>query len=206
MRIATKLSCLTLSMMALLCNPLAQAQSPSTDSAARTNASSDSPDVPKSTGGVLSSVSRADRKFYIKLAEANLAEIESARLALSKTVDVEVKNFAQHMLDDHSMALNELSTLAARKHVELPSVPDEKHRKLGERMKALSPIEFNSQYAAKSGVEDHRATLKLLDKVISSAKDEDLKALAEKMKPKVQAHLKMALDLTADTDAAAKAK
>ena len=62
----------------------------------------------------------------------------------------------------------------------------------------LSAIDFNSQYA-KLAVDDHRAMLKLLDKVTSSTRDEELKALAEKLKPKVQAHLKLAMELTAGT-------
>jgi putative membrane protein len=102
------------------------------------------------------------------------------------------------MIDDHGMALDQLATLARNKQVELPSVPDEKHRKMAERMADMSPIDFNKQYA-QAMVVDHRATLKLLDKITSSAKDQDLKALAEKMKPTVQAHLKMALELTSDS-------
>jgi putative membrane protein len=190
---------LVLGLAGLVCYPLAHAQQhPATDSAARTSASSDSPDAPKTSGGVLSSVSRADRKLYIKLAEGNLAEIAASKQALVKSNDQKIKTFAQHMIDDHGMALEELSSLARNKQIELPSVPDEKHRKMAERMADMSPIDFNSQYA-KAAVVDHRATLKLLDKITSSAKDEDLKALAEKMKPKVQSHLKAALELTSAT-------
>lgn len=192
----TRLSCLIAGLMTAVWMPAASAQHPATDAAARTNASSDSPDVPGREGGVLSSVSRADRKLYIKLAEGNLAEIAASKQALVKSNDQKIKTFAQQMIDDHGMSLEELSALARNKQIELPSVPDEKHRKLAERMADMSPIDFNSQYA-KAAVVDHRATLKLLDKITSSAKDEDLKALAEKMKPKVQSHLKAALELTA---------
>lgn len=193
-----RLSCLVVALLTAAWMPLASAQSPATDSAARTNASSASPDSPGHEGGVLSSVSRADRKLYIRLAEGSLAEIAAAKQALAKSNDQQIKTFAQQMIDDHGMSLEELSALARNKQIELPSVPDEKHRKLAERMADMSPIDFNSQYA-KAAVVDHRATLKLLDKIRSSAKDEDLKTLAEKVKPKVQLHLKAALELTAGT-------
>jgi putative membrane protein len=188
---------MTFGLMTAMWSPLASAQNPPTSSPEPVNITT--PSAPQGTGKLTkeSSVSKADRKLYIKLAEGNLAEIASAKQALAKSTDQKIKTFAQHMIDDHGMALDELSTLARNKQVELPSVPDEKHRKMAERMADMSPIDFNAQYA-KAAVVDHRATLKLLDKIISSSKDEDLKALAEKMKPKVQSHLKMALDLTAE--------
>ena len=182
----------------LALSPLAHAQSPVSTPAARTSA--DSAEVSKASTGAVA-VSRADRKFYIKLAESNLAEIAAAKQAQAKSNDIEVKGFARTMLDEHGPALSELSTLAARRNVELPTVPDEKHRKQAERMADLSAIDFNSQYA-KLAVDDHRAMLKLLDKVTSSTKDEELKALAERLKPKVQAHLKQAMELTAGSTSA----
>ena len=196
MRNVTKLSCSALSLVAVMLTPLAMAQHSTTGSSEPVNITT--PSSPQGTGKLdsSSSVRKADRKLYARLAEANLAEIASSKQALSKSNDQRIKGFAQHMIDDHSMAMDELSTLARNKQVELPAVPDEKHRKMAERMAEMSPIDFNTQYA-QAAVVDHRATLKLLDKITSSAKDADLKTLAEKMKPKVQAHLKMALELTA---------
>ena len=197
MRIETKLSCMTLGLLAAVATPLALAQhSTTTEPVGITT-----PSAPQGTSGKMSgqtSVSKADRKLYVKLAEGNLAEVAAAKQALAKSNDTKVKAFAQHMVDDHGMALDQLTTLARNKQVELPSVPDEKHRKMAERMADMSAIDFNKQYA-QAMVVDHRATLKLLDKITSNTKDEDLKALAEKMKPTVQTHLKMALELTSES-------
>ena len=197
MHIKNKLSCFSLGLLAASLTPLALAQH--TTPGATEPVSITTPSAPDGTEGKLvtqSSVSKADRKLYIRLAEANLAEIAAAKQALVKSNDPQIKTFAQHMIDDHGMAQDQLSTLARNKQVELPVVPDEKHRKLAERMADMSAIDFNSQYA-KAAVVDHRATLKLLDKITASTKDADLKALAEKMKPRVQSHLKAALELTA---------
>lgn len=195
MDIKHRLSCFTLGLMVL--TPLAQAQYPATQPAEPVSITT--PNAPQGSGGMAeeSSVGKADRKLYVKLAEGNLAEIAAAKQALVKSNDSGIKSFAQHMIDDHGMALDQLSVLARNKRVELPAVPDEKHRKMAERMADMSAIDFNSQYA-KAAVVDHRATLKLLDRITAKAKDEDLKALAEKMKPRVQAHLKMALELSAE--------
>jgi putative membrane protein len=140
------------------------------------------------------SVGTADRKFYAQLTEANLAEVASSRQALDKSNDQKIKAFAQHMVEDHGAALEELTSAAKGKRIELPTVADEKHRKMAERMEKMSSSEFNAQYA-KAAVEDHEATLKLLDNILSGAKDKELRTLAAKMKPKVQSHLKMAKDL-----------
>lgn len=193
---AKKISCLTLGAVAAVWATAAFSQT----SNSKEPVSITTPSAPQGEGGSKmsgqTSVSKADRKLYAKLAEGNLAEIDVSKMALSKSNDDKIKSFAQHMVDDHGMALDQLSTLARNKGLDLPTVPDEKHRKMAERMSDLSPIDFNKQYA-QAAVVDHRATLKLLDKITSSAKDEDLKSLAEKMKPKVQSHLKAALDLTA---------
>ena len=198
MRIKNKLSCLSLGLLTVALTPLVQAQQPASNSTEPVSITT--PSAPDTVGKLSgsSSVSKADRKFFITLAEGNLAEIAAAKQALEKSNDAQIKTFAQDMIDDHSMALDQLSALARNKHVELPSVPDEKHRKLAERMADMSTIDFNSQYA-KAAVVDHRAMLKLLDKITSKTKDEDLKALAEKMKPRIQMHLKAALGLTAGT-------
>lgn len=197
MRMTTKLSCLTLSAAATVWMSTAMAQSPVSNSPEPVTVTT--PSAPQGSGSRLttqSSVSKADRKLYVKLAEGNLAEIAAAKQAQAKSMDAQVKSFAQHMVDDHGAALKKLAALAESKQVELPATPDGKHRKQAERMADMSPIDFNTQYA-KAQVVDHRATLKLLDKITAHAEDQDLKALAESMKPTVQSHLKMALDLTA---------
>lgn len=197
MHIATQFSRLALGVVAIAWTP-AMAQSPAgnPEPVNITN-----PSAPQGNSRQLSNptkASKADSKLYVQLAEGNLAEIAEAKQALAKSTDAKIQSFAQHMIDDHGAALKKLSDLADSKGIELPATPNEKHRKQSERMAEMSPIDFNAQYA-KAEVADHRATLKLLDKITSKAEDPELKALAEKMKPTVQAHLRMAMDLTAGT-------
>lgn len=152
-------------------------------------------DAQEEAGGILSSVNRVDRGFFIQLAEFDLAEIASAQQVLRSSKDPEVRRFAQQILDSHSVSLSELSDLAARKHVELPSLPSATHRKLMARMDELSAAEISTFYLAKSGVDDHRDALGLLKRITTYAEDTDLKTLAEKLVPEVEAHLGMAQTL-----------
>lgn len=200
MNIATKLSCLTVSVMALVWTPMALAQSAAGPAGtSKEPVDITTPSAPQGNSRDLTNPSRAskaDSKLYVQLAEGNLTEIASAKQALAKSTDQQITGFAQKMVDDHGAALKKLSDLATSKGIELPATPNEKHRKQAERMADMSPIDFNTEYA-KAAVVDHRATLKLLDKITSKTHDPDLKAFAESLKPTVQSHLKMALDLTA---------
>ena len=139
-----------------------------------------------------SSVVRTDQKAMRDIAQANMAEIASAKLALDKSQNDQVKSFAQKMIDDHTKALTEVQQLAQSKGVELPDSPDLKHKTMATAMEAMSGNTFDRDYIKNAGLKDHRATLDLLHKTQRTAKDADLKALATKMVPVVQGHLKMA--------------
>jgi len=145
-----------------------------------------------SASGQGSMFSRDDSRMMVDIAHANLAEIDTGKLALEKSQSDTVKKFAQQMIDDHTAALKELQTLAQSKGVKLPDSPDMKHKTMATALRAMSGTSFDNQYMKRSGINDHEATLALLKKVQANAKDADLKAAAGKMLPTVQHHLQMA--------------
>ncbi|MDM0009464.1 DUF4142 domain-containing protein [Variovorax sp. J22G73] len=144
-------------------------------------------------------LSSADESMLKDIARANIAEIDSGRLAVEKSTNPEIKKFAQMMVDDHSKGLEETKALASSKSASLPDGPDTKHKAAMIEFKTLSGGLFDSRYVKQAGVGDHEATAKLLQKVQAEAKDADLKALATKMLPAVQGHLQHAQDLAAKT-------
>ncbi|MDM0009529.1 DUF4142 domain-containing protein [Variovorax sp. J22G73] len=144
----------------------------------------------------------ADASMLKDIAEANIAEIETGKIALEKSSNGEIKKFAQMMVDDHSKGLADVKTLASAKGTDLPDSPSVKHKAVELELKALSGNTFASRYVKQAGVGDHEATEKLLKKTQADAKDADLKALAGKMLPVVQGHLKHARAL--DTSIAKK--
>ena len=161
--------------------------------------------APRAAGGSATGtgamVSRDDSKMMSDLAHANIAEIETGKLALEKTQNAQVKKFAQQMIDDHTSALKELQTLAQAKGVTLPDGTDLKHKTMATALKVMSGNSFDSQYMKRAGVGDHQATIELLQKAQKSAADPDLKAMATKMLPTVREHLKMAQEgVTAVSD------
>ena len=143
----------------------------------------------KGTGGSASQLQRADEGMLRDIAQANLAEIETGRIALDKSKDERVRKFAQQMIDDHSTAIKDVQQLAQTKGVTLPDGPDLKHKTVATALKALSGDTFDKQYMSQAGVGDHKRTHELLQKTERTAKDADLKALATKMIPVVHGHL-----------------
>ncbi len=132
---------------------------------------------------------KGDQALLVQLAQANQAEIDAAKLAQGKTQNQEVKNFAQKMIDDHTKALQEIQQLAQAKGVSLPVETDSKHKKMEQKMSALSGDAFDRRYVAQAGVAEHQKTHALLRRVQTRAKDADLKALAAKLQPTVEEHL-----------------
>jgi putative membrane protein len=126
------------------------------------------------------------------IAHANLAEVETGKLALEKSKNEQVRQFAQRMIDDHTTALKELQTLAQSRGVTLPTETDVQHKTIATALKALSGDTFDHQYMERVGIGDHERTHDLLQKAVKNARDADLKAYAQKTLKTVDQHLSMA--------------
>ena len=144
-------------------------------------------------------ISKADSNRLVAIAQANIAEVAAGKLAVEKTTNPEIKQFAQMMIDDHSKGLEETQKVAAAKSVTLPSEPDAAHKKMAADLKKLSGAAFDKVYVSKAGVADHVKVHAALKDDIASAKDADVKALATKLEPIVAHHEEMAKKLDAAT-------
>src|SRR5690349_10548755 len=68
--------------------------------------------------------------FVTKASVANEFEIESSKLALEKSQNKKVRDFAQHMIDDHSKAGEELKSTVSDASLDTATVKetlDDKH-------------------------------------------------------------------------------
>ncbi|MGN6704270.1 MAG: DUF4142 domain-containing protein [Burkholderiaceae bacterium] len=141
-------------------------------------------------------VSKGDKNYMNEMAYANISEVATGQLAVEKTKNPEVKNFAQKMIDDHSKALDEMKAMAQQKGVTLPTEPDPQHKSAAKKLSGLSGDAFDKMYMHEAGTVDHRNTIRLLQKVSKNADDPELKAAAGKMLPIVEHHLEMANAIT----------
>lgn len=148
------------------------------------------------TGSGAVKLSGADKKGIMDMAMANMAEVETGKLALSKSQNAEVKTFAQQMVDDHGKALADVQALAQSKGVALPTELDAKHKAMSAKLEKLSGDAFDKAYMKQAGLADHKATHARLKSITKSAKDPDVKAAAEKTMPTVEQHLKAAQQMS----------
>lgn len=147
-------------------------------------------------------LNRSDQQLLRKLALANMEEIDAARLAQGKGQSEQVKTFAQRMIDDHTKALNDVQQLAQSKGVSLPTELDRMHQARVDRLSRLSGEQFDRVYMSQAGVAGHKKTHSLLGSA-AKASDPDIKALASRMQPAVDEHLKMAQDMRAKSGGSA---
>jgi predicted outer membrane protein len=157
----------------------------------------------KTSQAAKSTLSKGDQRYFDDLAKANLAEIQSGKVAQTKASSAEVKQFAQHMVDDHGKKFEEQRSMAKAKNVALPAAPDDKHKDAMKKMERLSGAEFDRAYMGQM-VKDHETTLQLVQDIAKKADDSDLKAAAQKAMPDIQKHLETAKRLAGDTKAPAK--
>jgi putative membrane protein len=169
------------------------AQTSSTDpSSGGTHSSAGAASSGAEKGSKGATISKADQNAMREMAYSNLAEIETAKIALKQSKNDQVQSFAQKMIDDHTQAQNDLKQLAQAKNVTLPTEPDSKHKEAAKKMRAMEGDKFDKAYLSQGGVTDHKETHRLLDQAQNKASDPDLKALIAKMKPVVEEHLSMA--------------
>jgi putative membrane protein len=143
------------------------------------------------------SLSKADTDRLNAIAQANIAEVAAGKMAVEKTTNADVKQFAQMMVDDHGKGLDETKKVAAAKNVTLPTEPDAAHKQMADKLQKMSGAAFDKEYVSKAGVADHAKVHAALKVDIAKAQDADVKALAVKLEPTVAHHGEMAKTLNA---------
>jgi len=136
-------------------------------------------------------LSGADKSFIDEAASGGMAEVTLGQLAKEKGQSEAVKQFGQHMVEDHSKANSELAELAARKGVTVPTALKPKHKKVVDQLTKLSGPDFDKRYMAEM-VKDHVEDVALFKKESTGGKDSELTEWTKKTVPTLEQHLTMA--------------
>ena len=124
--------------------------------------------------------------FVLKAAVGGMMEVDAATLALQKSKNPKIKEFAQLMLTDHTKANEELKIIATGKGLGLPASYPVAEKAHMDQMKSLKEDGFDRHYI-KMMVDDHIKTLDLFRKA-KLFTDADLKAFATKTLPVLEGH------------------
>ena len=95
-----------------------------------------------------------DKTFVTESTEGSLAEVELGKLALKKSKNPEVVEFAQKMITDHTRLVNDMKPIADQMGVTLPEKVNIKHEQEVDRLSALSGDQFDKAYIT-AMVADH---------------------------------------------------
>lgn len=149
------------------------------DALGRNQAGSDASAEPMSAAGFANAVAAAD-----------LYEIESARLAATKTGSPAVKAFAQHLVTDHEKSSAELKAAAAKASPPVIVTPalDAGKQAMLDQLKAANGPDFDRRFIDQQ-TNAHQQALLLFRNYVGGGQSQPLKDFASKAITAVERHL-----------------
>lgn len=129
--------------------------------------------------------------FVQKAAASDMFEIESSKVAVERTKNPQVKEFAQSMIDMHTRTSADLKQAVTDSGLALPPppamLPEDKAEAVADLRKA-DAADFDKKYMD-AQVDGHQAALDLMTRYGQDGDNPVLKAAAAKTAPIVQDHL-----------------
>ncbi len=132
----------------------------------------------------------SDKSFVKTALEGSLAEVNYAKLALQKSKDPNVTEFATKMIHDHEKLIAEMKPLARKMGVSVPTGPAiSDHAKYME-LKMKSGTDFDRAYV-EAMVKDHHQDLQDFMDEQNKTQNPGLKAAVEKGEGVIRQHTMM---------------
>jgi predicted outer membrane protein len=145
--------------------------------------------APAATADAQDPASVTEPQEFVDMATvSNMFEIESSKIALEKAARPETKTFAQHMIDDHTKAGEEMKKAADADGMKLPTALDDKHRAKVDRLSGLSGDAFDASFLPEQ-VAAHEEAVSLFTSYANNGAPGALKDFASKTLPTLQGHL-----------------
>jgi putative membrane protein len=149
------------------------------------------PDVEAAREKRQPTVTPAEQEFLMKAADANLSNIDVARLAIHKSQNSDVKDFANMIQSDDASALEDLTGLMNDKGVSLPNTLSPEMKTEIETMTALSGPELDREFANMM-VAQHQKEIGMYHDQLEIAQTPDVRKYAEDLLPRLEMHLEKA--------------
>ncbi len=134
--------------------------------------------------------SPSDMEFVKKALQGSMAEVQVAQLALQKSSDDQVKQFAQRMVTDHTKMIEDMKPVADAVGVRVPSGPDKKQKAMMAKLQALSGADFDKAYV-QAMVKDHKEDDSEFKNEIANGQSPVVKDAASKGDPIIESHLQV---------------
>lgn len=132
-----------------------------------------------------------DSQYLVAAAETDLAEIEIGKLALSKSTDAHVKEFANMLIADHTKALGDLKPFADKRQISLPVSITDKGKEHYNELNKKSGKDFNEKFADMMA-DGHKDAISKMEDASEKASDTEIRTWASNMVPTLKMHLEHA--------------
>lgn len=132
-----------------------------------------------------------DMKFVKHAVSGGLLEVKLGQIAMDQAANPAVKQFGQHMVQDHMRANQQLMNVLAASGIQAPKKIGQKDQECLDKLAKLRGGEFDKEYM-KGMVKDHEKTIKLFQQEAEDGQNAQLKAFAQQTLPVLKAHLQMA--------------
>jgi putative membrane protein len=133
-----------------------------------------------------------DSQFLVDVAEINLEEIQLGQLAQQNSNMTDVKELGKMMENAHSQSLADLTILAGKKIITIPTSLTDDAKDAYAKLNKKSGTEFNNEYCEMM-VKGHKDAIALFEKASTECSDLDIRNWALSTLPALRTHLDHAI-------------
>jgi putative membrane protein len=133
--------------------------------------------------------------FVTLATQVGMGEVELGKVALEKSSDPQVLQFAQRMIADHGQANEELVGIATKEGLAVPTIPGPATTAASKELESLSGAEFDSAYMNRM-VEGNSAAVELFASA-AWISDRVLAVFARRKLPIIKEHKTIAVRINA---------
>ena len=131
-----------------------------------------------------------DQVFLKAAIEGNHGEIDAAKMALRKSKNDQVKQFAQKMVDDHTKMLADLHQIEQGQALKYADTSSDAAKRMALKLRGLTGAAFDKAYVD-GMVKDHEEDVRDFTKETQTGENAAIKGAAEKSLPTIKEHLGM---------------
>lgn len=128
------------------------------------------------------------RQFIEEALKGNLGEVKLGQLAMLHGQLRQVKDFAQHMIEEHSQANDRLAIIAKEQGIQVPTDMSQKMQDVHARLSGLKGDAFDRAYTSFM-LEDHKAEIERYTTALDEAREPSLREYINKTLPLLRQHL-----------------
>ena len=141
-------------------------------------------------------VNEIDRQFIIDAGQAGQGNIRLGELALQRSANPQVKQFATAEIQEQTQVKNDLTRIGSRLGVTPPTTPAPKFQASLARLSQLKGDRFEQAYMDEGGVNAHLENAALFQREAAFGENPDLVAVANRGLPTIRKHFNTASAIT----------